>query len=86
MKILSRSVTITVGRPCNLNIFSKNEVITSRTVNGWLKVKKLAYLVNLSTTTNMTSLLFDLGSPSTKSMEMCVQAIFGTGRGANNPG
>lgn len=47
---------------------------------------KLAYLVNLSTTTRTISLPADLGKASTKSMLMSEKIDLGTGNGCNKPG
>jgi hypothetical protein len=47
---------------------------------------KCEYLVSLSTTTNMTFLVPDLGKPSTKSIEIKDQAKLGIGKGASRPG
>jgi hypothetical protein len=54
-------------------------------VNGWAKGMKYEYFVSLSTTTSITLWLADLGRPSTKSMEMCVQAWCGIGKGTRRP-
>ena len=47
---------------------------------------KWLYLMNLSTTTSMQFLRWELGGPSTKSREMICQAEKGTGNGSNRRG
>jgi hypothetical protein len=49
--------------------------------DGMAERNKRLYLVNLSTTTKMMSLLSDIGRPSMKSILMCVQANSGTCNG-----
>jgi len=48
-------------------------------VKGCANGTKCGYLKNLSTTTMMTSFLFDKGEPSTKSSQTMDQGAFGTG-------
>ena len=63
----SRSLMIDLGMPCNLITPSTNLSATPFTVNGWDEVKKWAKLLNLSTTTKIVSLSWEVGNPLTKS-------------------
>jgi hypothetical protein len=47
---------------------------------------KYAYLLNLSTTTNITSLSSDLGKPSIKSILISMNGVLGMGSGYRNLG
>jgi hypothetical protein len=51
-----------------INIFHKNLGYCNGRV-GWVRAIKWVYLLNLSTTTNITSFPSDLGSPSIKSIQ-----------------
>ena len=85
VKILSLSVTITLGRPCSLKILSENFLATYCIVIGCFMERKWAYLVKLSTTTKIKFLFSDTDNPSTKSMLMWHQAKSGIGRGCSSP-
>jgi hypothetical protein len=86
LKILSQSVTIATGGPCNLNMLSMKTCATKWDVYGYDKAIKWKYFVNLSTTTSITLLFSDFGRPSMKSMEMKVHAKSRIGSGASSPG
>jgi len=59
---------------------------TWRAVKGCERAIKWPYLANLSTTTIITSCLYELGRPSMKSMLTTVQGREGTGNGCKRPG
>ena len=58
-----------------------NNYATFAALNGCPKAMKWAYLVNLSTTTNMTFIPWDFGKPVMKSIEIEFHALSGIGRG-----
>jgi len=53
---------------------------------GWERIMRCAYLLNLSTTTKITSFPSDSDSLSIKSMLMSTKRVVGMGRGCNIPG
>ena len=55
VKLLSLSVTMDTGSPCNLKMLLMNAWSTVLLVKGWDRALKCEYLVNLSTITMITS-------------------------------
>jgi len=81
----SRSLMIDLGMPCSLITPSTNLSATPFAVNGWDKVKKWVNLLNLSTTTKIVSLPWEVGNPSTKSRVISSQTWQGMGKGCRSP-
>lgn len=84
--ILSLSDMILIGKPCNLYTFFSKISANSLAEKGWVKAIKWAYLLHLSTSTIMVSFPSDFGNPSIKSIDIWVQACWGTVKGCRRPG
>jgi hypothetical protein len=85
INLLSLSLTMVLGRPCNLKISLKNSSATCVALKSVAMAKKCANFVNLSTTTNMQSFPCVFGSPVMKSMDMLSHLCSGMGKGCNSP-
>jgi hypothetical protein len=77
----SRSLTIELGTPWSLTMWSKKTPVTVVAVYGCPGGRKWAALENLSTTVSMTDQPLTLGSPSMKSIVMSAHTVDDTGRG-----
>lgn len=80
MNMESRSLTILFDKPLNRYFSSTKTYAIKCVLYGWVKVQKWLYFDNRSTTTNITSFLFDLGNLVMKSMETSVKRACDTGR------
>jgi hypothetical protein len=85
MNLLSLSLIIVFGRPCNLKTSLKNSLATCVALKSVAMEKKCANFVNLSTTTKMHSFPYALGKLVMKSMDMLSHLCSGMGKGCNSP-
>ena len=82
--LLSLSLTMLLGSPCNLKTYLNNS--SSTCLAGKVVVKKKwENLLSLSTTTNIQSLQSTLGKPVMKSMEMISHFCSWRGNGCKSP-
>ena len=84
MNLLSLSLTMVLGRPCNLKISLKISLDTYVALKSVAMEKKCANFVNLSTTTKMQSFPCVLGNLVMKSMDMLSHLCYGMGRGCSS--
>jgi hypothetical protein len=85
MKLLSLSLTMVLGKLCNLKISLKNSSTTCAPLKSMAMEKKCANFVNLSTTTKIQSFPYVLGNSVMKSMDMLYHLCSGMGKGCSNP-
>jgi hypothetical protein len=85
MNLLSLSLIMVLGRPCNLNTSLKNNSATCAALKSMAMEKKCANFVNLSTTMKMQSFPCALGKPVMKSMDILSHLCSRMGRGCNSP-
>jgi hypothetical protein len=85
MNLLSLSLTMLVGRPCNLKISLKNSLASCVVLKSVAMEKKSENFVNLSTTTKMQSFLYALGNLVMKSMDMLSHLFSEIGKGCSSP-
>lgn len=83
VNVASLSHTMDSGSPWSLKRFSKNIRATSTVVQGCDRATNFTEFENLPTTTNITFLLCDKGSPSIKSIEISIHTCCGTIRGCS---
>jgi hypothetical protein len=85
INLLSLSLKMVLGRPCNLKISLKNSLATCVALKSVAMVKKCANFVNLYTTTSMQSFPCVFDNPMMKSMDMLSHLCSVMGKGCNSP-
>jgi hypothetical protein len=85
MNLLSLSLTMVLGRPCNLEISLRNSLTTYVALKSVAMEKKCANFVNLSTNTKMQSFPYALDNLVMKSMDMLSHFFYGMDKGCNSP-
>jgi len=81
MNMVSLSLTIEAGIPCNLTTSLTKVSATDLAEYGCLRGIKWPYLLSLSTTTKMESYPLDLGNLVIKSMLISSHTAAGIGKG-----
>ena len=85
MNLLSLSLIMVFGMPCNLKTSLKNSLATCVVLKSMAMEKKCANFINLSTTTKMQSFPCALGKMVMKSMDILSHLCFGMGKDCNSP-